>query len=137
MTQKIKNFSRNTKTVHNETTKSTSIILKRSQTIIPHEPESVSKFSRNVWPREGNLHSADNSGGAAWIFTLLWHRLLWYGFTICSNQINWKRASKELSGPVTFGGVRNIQVTSSHGIYQVKLSLFNGNGAVLSGVCVD
>ena len=103
----------------------------------PDEPESVSKFSRNFWPREDNLHSAYTSGGAAWIFTLLWHRLLWYGFTICSNQINWKRASKELPGSETLGGVSNAQVTSSYGIYQVKLSLFNGNEAVLSGACVD
>ena len=48
-----------------------------------------------------------------------------------------KRASKELSGPVTLGGVGNAQITSSHGTYQVKLPLFNGNDAVLSGVCLD
>ena len=48
-----------------------------------------------------------------------------------------KRASKEFSGPVTLGGVGNAQITSSHGTYQVKLPLFNGNDAVLSDVCVD
>ena len=47
-----------------------------------------------------------------------------------------KRASKEFSGPVTLG-VGNAQITSSHGTYQVKLPLFNGNDAVLSGVCLD
>ena len=48
-----------------------------------------------------------------------------------------KRASKEFSGPVTLGGVGNAQITSSHGTYQVKLPLFNGNDAVLSRVCLD
>ena len=47
-----------------------------------------------------------------------------------------KRASKEFSGPVTLG-VGNAQITSSRGTYQVKLPLFNGNDAVLSGVCLD
>ena len=40
-----------------------------------------------------------------------------------------KRASKESSGPVTLGGVGNAQITLSHGTYQVKLSIFNGNNA--------
>ena len=57
--------------VYNETTKSTSVILQGFEAIIPHEPESVSQFSRNVRPREGNLHSADNKGGTARRFTLL------------------------------------------------------------------
>ena len=48
-----------------------------------------------------------------------------------------KRATKEFSGPVTLGGLGNAQITSSHGTYQVKLPLFNGNDAVLSGVCLD
>ena len=47
-----------------------------------------------------------------------------------------KRASKEFSGPVTLR-VGNAQITSSHGTYQVKLPLFNGNDAVLSGACLD
>ena len=51
--------------VYNETAKSTSIILQRSEAIIPHKPESVSKFSRNVRPTEDNLHPADNKGGTA------------------------------------------------------------------------
>ena len=51
--------------VHNETTKSTATNLKRSEAIIPHEPESASKFSKNLKPREGNLHSAENKGGTA------------------------------------------------------------------------
>ena len=42
-----------------------------------------------------------------------------------------KRSSKEFSGPVTLGGVANAQITSSHGTYQAKLPLFNGNDAVL------
>ena len=48
-----------------------------------------------------------------------------------------KRASKEFSGPVTLGGVGNAHITSIHGTYQVKPPLFNGNDAVLSGVCLD
>ena len=51
--------------VYNETTKSTSIILQRSEAIIPHEPEAISKFSRHFRPKEGNLHSAGNKGGTA------------------------------------------------------------------------
>ena len=47
-----------------------------------------------------------------------------------------RRASKEFSGPVTLGGVGNPQITSSHATYKVKLPLFNGNDAVLSGVCL-
>ena len=41
------------------------LFFKRSEATTPHEPESVSKFSRNARPREGNLHSADNKGGVA------------------------------------------------------------------------
>ena len=53
--------------------------------------------------------------------------------------IKWigKRASKELIGPVTLGGVGSAQTTSGHVTSQVKLSLFNGNDAVLSGVRLD
>ena len=94
--------------VHNETI---SIIFKRSEAVIPIEPVSVSKSARNVRPREGNLHSADKKGRAAWIFTFLWQWLQLYGSTILGNQ-----------------------VTTSHGICQVKLPLFSVNDAVLSGV---
>ena len=45
-----------------------------------------------------------------------------------------KRTSKEFSGPVTLGGVGNAQITSSHGTYQIKLPLFNGNDVALSGM---
>ena len=48
-----------------------------------------------------------------------------------------KRASKELSGPVTLGGVGNAQITSSHWTYQTKLPIFNGNDSVLSGLYLD
>ena len=48
-----------------------------------------------------------------------------------------KRASKEFPEPVTLGAVGNAEITSSHGTYQVKLSLFSGNDAVHSGVCLD
>ena len=48
-----------------------------------------------------------------------------------------KRTCKEFSGPVTLGGIGNAQITLHYGTYQVKLPLFNGNDAVLSGVCLD
>ena len=47
-----------------------------------------------------------------------------------------KRVSKEFSGPVILG-VGNTLITSSHGTYQVKLPLFNGNYAALSGIRLD
>ena len=42
--------------VHNETTKSTATNLKRSEAIIPHEPESASKFSK-MSDQEQHEHS--------------------------------------------------------------------------------
>ena len=47
-----------------------------------------------------------------------------------------KGRSKEFSGPGILGRVDNAKITLSHGTYQVKLLLFNGNDAVLSGVCL-
>ena len=47
------------------------------------------------------------------------------------------RAVKEQSGPILIGGVGNSQVRANHGIYQIKLPLFNGSEAVYSGVCMD
>ena len=47
------------------------------------------------------------------------------------------RAIEELPGPISIGGVGNSQLKTKHGIYQVKLPLFNGNEATLSGVCLD
>ena len=58
--------------VYNEITKSTSVILQRSEAIIPHEPELVSQFSRNVRPREGNLHSADNIHSFLTLVVVIW-----------------------------------------------------------------
>ena len=48
-----------------------------------------------------------------------------------------KRAFKEFSGSATLGGVGKVQITPSHGTYQVKLPLFNENDVVLSGVCLN
>ena len=64
--------------------------------------------------------------------------------TGCFDMVSWyapiksigKRASKGFSGPVTLG-VGNVQITSSHGTYQVKLPIFNGNDVVLSSVCLE
>ena len=47
------------------------------------------------------------------------------------------RAHQEHEGPVTLGGVGNATTRSTHGIYQVRLPLFNGKNAVLTGVCID
>ena len=47
------------------------------------------------------------------------------------------RAKQESSVPISIGGVGNAQVKSNHGIYQVKLPLFNGSDATFSGVCLD
>ena len=47
------------------------------------------------------------------------------------------RAKQESSIPISIGGVGNTEVKSNHGIFQVKLPLFNGSEATLSGVCLD
>lgn len=46
-------------------------------------------------------------------------------------------AVQELSGPVPIGGVGNPEVRTSHGIYSLKLPLFNVNDVIFSGVCLD
>ena len=46
------------------------------------------------------------------------------------------RAVQELPGPVSIGGVGNTEVKTTHGIYRVKLPLFNGNDAISIGVCL-
>ena len=47
------------------------------------------------------------------------------------------RAKKESFIIISIGGVGNAQVKSNHGIFQVKLPLFNGSEATFSGVCLD
>ena len=47
------------------------------------------------------------------------------------------RAKQESSIPISIGGVGNTEVKSNHGIFQVKLPLFNGSEATFSGVCLD
>ena len=47
------------------------------------------------------------------------------------------RAKQESSIPISIGGVGNTEVKSNHGIFQVKLSLFNGSEGTFSGVCLD
>ena len=44
---------------------------------------------------------------------------------------------QELPGPIQIGGVGGITSISTHGIYTVKLPLYNGEEAYLSGVCLD
>ena len=48
-----------------------------------------------------------------------------------------KWASKEFSGPITLGGVGNVQAIANHGAHKVRFSLFNVNVAVISGVSLD
>ena len=47
------------------------------------------------------------------------------------------RAKQESSIPVSICGVGNTQFKSNHGIFQVKLLLFNGSEATFSVVCLD
>ena len=47
------------------------------------------------------------------------------------------RAKQESSIPISIGGVGNTEVKSNHGVFQVKLLIFNGSEATFSGVCLD
>ena len=47
------------------------------------------------------------------------------------------RAAQESSMPISIGGVGNSMIKSNHGIFLVRLPLFNGADAVFSGVCID
>ena len=47
------------------------------------------------------------------------------------------RAVQEVPRPISIGGVGNVEIKTTHGIYRVKLPLFNGNDAVFIGVCLD
>ena len=46
-------------------------------------------------------------------------------------------AVQELHGSRSVGRVGIVEVKRTHGIYSVRLPLFNGNDAVFSGVCLD
>ena len=46
-------------------------------------------------------------------------------------------AVQEYKGPVEMGGVGGIRTESRHGIYTVKLPLFNGKEIQMTGVCLD
>ena len=47
------------------------------------------------------------------------------------------KAQQEVKGPIVLGGIGNLQTSSDHGIYQVRLPLHNGKNAVLSGLCIE
>ena len=47
------------------------------------------------------------------------------------------RASQEIPGPIPLFGVGNQQSESRHGIYKVKIPLYDGREAVMSGICLD
>ena len=47
------------------------------------------------------------------------------------------RAKSEFKGPISIGGVGNIEMESKHGVYRINLPLLNGKQAVLAGVCLD
>ena len=46
------------------------------------------------------------------------------------------RAKQEPSIRISIGGFGNAEVKSNHGIFQVKLSVFNGSEATFSGVLI-
>ena len=48
-----------------------------------------------------------------------------------------QRATQEIKGPLTIGGVGNIKTVSTHGIFSVKLPLHNGQEANMSGICLE
>ena len=47
------------------------------------------------------------------------------------------KAKQESSIPISIGGVKNTAVKSNHSIFQVKLPLVNGLGAIFNSVCLD
>ena len=47
------------------------------------------------------------------------------------------RASQERSGPIKHIGLGNQSSECKHGLYKLSLPLYNGNEAVMSGVCID
>ena len=47
------------------------------------------------------------------------------------------RAVQESSMPISIGGVGNSMIKSIHGIFKVRLPLFNGSDSLLSGACID
>ena len=46
-------------------------------------------------------------------------------------------AEKEIKVPITLGGVGDPKIMCQYGIFKVKLPLYKGNGAVMSGPCLD
>ena len=47
------------------------------------------------------------------------------------------RSCQEIPGSINLGGVGKCKMESPRGIYLVKLPLYNGKNAVLSGICLD
>ncbi|MCH2405590.1 MAG: hypothetical protein MK200_05290, partial [Nitrosopumilus sp.] len=48
-----------------------------------------------------------------------------------------KISKKQTNGPISLGGVGNINVESPYGIYQISLPLYNGRNAIMSGTVID
>ena len=46
-------------------------------------------------------------------------------------------AGKEVNGPIILGGIGHQKIVCQHGIVKVKLPLYNGREAVMSGPCLD
>ena len=46
-------------------------------------------------------------------------------------------ASQVFAGKINIGGVGDTTTQSDHGIYSVKIPLYNGNTASMSGICLD
>ena len=47
------------------------------------------------------------------------------------------RASREIKGPLVLSGVGDDKTVSTHGIYQVRIPMHDGNDTNISGLCLD
>ena len=47
------------------------------------------------------------------------------------------RATQEIPGPITIGGVGGVTTEFAHGLWKVKLPMFNGDNVEMSGLCLD
>ena len=92
-----------------------------------------------IKPKISNPHSPNHQSKYARLLSVLWYWLLWYGVQDRYAAIKsiGSRAKQESSIPISTGGVGNTELKSSHGIFQIKLPLFNGSEATFNRVCLD
>ena len=139
---------------HRNETENQELLQKYKDRFIMKQPNQFPSFSRDLelsfhmnQNQSPNFEDADQERAIYILQTvkLEQHEYLLFHDTGCCDMVSryaaiksvGKRASKEFFGPITLGGVGNAPITSSHGTYQVKLPQFNGNYAVVSGVCFD